>query len=271
MQLKQLSNRDYHADPAIGSTSVRSFLSNPVKFLHDREHGIKLKVNEGIRIGSAVHSMTSNTFNDECVVMPEFNLKSPSDRSKAEMFKMQHREFTCLSTSEYETAQNMFTALTKSPHHRYFTEGTQEEAMFWKDDSTGMDLKVKWDGRGDRVVEELKCLSPLDFPYEKSWARTMYDWGYDVQFALYSHALSLYEKVKIERIKHRVVIVESSPPHLVHCFITPPEWIELGMRRLRRTLHEMKDAFEWGLRVPSLLTPSPIPPPEQWMMKGYYE
>ena len=268
--LKQLSNRDYHADPAIGSTSIRNFLKDPVKFMHNREHGIKVVLGDGASRGTGVHSLLSGTFSEECVISPEFNLRTKDGRKDFAQFEMQYRHHTILTPSEYETVKWMHSALCNSPHYREFANSVQEEAAFFTCPITGMDLKVKWDGRKPMQVKELKCLAPLDYPYEKSWGKRMWDWGYDIQFALYSYAASLLEKCRMQDIEHKTIIVESAPPYLVHCFITSVEWLELGARRKDKALVGMKDALDWGVSVTSTTKPVLLPPPEKWMQREVY-
>jgi exodeoxyribonuclease VIII len=115
-------------------------------------------------------------------------------------------------------------------------EGDVQKVITWEDKATGAPLKLKEDKiLKNGLLANMKVTGDID---PASWARSVLNWSYHAQAALYLDGAWQAEKIDGPMIW---VVVSRDPPCECICYTPDEECLALGHRRNEATIQELVD------------------------------
>ena len=166
-----ISNEDYHADAALGSTGVKSLLKSPLGFwCNSSFNPVKSenKTSAAMKLGTAYHTLIlePEKFNYEIIAGTKTTTKEG-----------------CLAEAEHNQLKAMQEMLnSKSYHSALFKGGYPEVSVFWTDKETGIPCKCRFDYWKPHFVTDLKTMTSID---DKNVRYQVRDFGYQLSAAMY--------------------------------------------------------------------------------------
>lgn len=262
----ELSNEDYHLDPAISSSGIKSFKECAAiyydKFLSpDKEPFDETKFT---RMGSFAHIklLEPHKFYNEYAVSPEFAVTNRGKKNEAlKPMNRNHSDYgafedTCITMekkpilhSEFNNIQAMSQAVKNHPlASRMLMNGQEEMSFFAHDEETGLMLRA----RPDYLVESPShgiCL--IDYKTTSISMRirkqSNHAFGLDrhIQAAHHKRVAELATGGRIDHVIYITQMVER--PHLIKFFRMPPASIERGINERRFYLDNMSECLATGI------------------------
>lgn len=232
-----MSNIVYHADPAIGSTSVKAISVSPANLYFNPFKGSK-----SAHIGSAIHAAI---LEPSVYKRDFFQLEEGLDR-KSKKYKEAAKKYGAefvLVGSEIETVKKMVeSARLNADFVDYLrSPGNSEISMFAKCDITGLPLKCRF----DRLSESYPY--PLDLKScRNATARSFsQDFGklhYHIQAAFYLHVLRL----TTGRVLNQFCFfaLENVAPYRNCMYYIGEESLEQGRKQMFESLEKLAECME---------------------------
>lgn len=223
-----VSNEDYHADPALGSTSLKTLaLRTPAHYKWEKEHPVH---KDAFDIGTAAHSLILEDDMSKLVIVEanDWKLKASqvakADARTAGKIALLPKELAMVkamrdSVMDHPLARNAFTG------HR------AEHSMFWEED--GQMLKCRPDAWKPGLVTDLKTTVDAN-PNE--FGKTAFNLGY---FMSAPHYIDGIKAATGEDVKFAFINVEKTAPYLV----SVTELTDADMRRGRFQLDRAKRIY----------------------------
>lgn len=255
-----VSNRAYHADPALGSTSLKTLATRtPAHYQHEKANP---KTSDAFDLGTVVHSIILE--GDDSVMrvcpFPAWTTKAAKDaRDEARADGK-----IPLLTKDWLQVLNMRDAVMAHPLARAaFTGHKAEESVFWEEGD--LMLKCRPDAWKPGLLVDLKTTVNAD---PREFGKTAYNFGYHQSAAHYQDGV---EALTGERLPFLFVLVEKTAPYLVSVVELDPEALAAGhamnsrAKAIYRTCtqtgvwygYESEDPIElphWGLKEIEELT-----------------
>jgi hypothetical protein len=261
-----LSNEEYHADPAISRSGILKFMESPYKYWAEYlnpERPPKSQTDE-MAFGSAFHKFVLEylDFFQDYVVEPQtqrlpkiVRLKDVGrpafDAYKAEKVKIEFfnqtlmNEFdpagrTVLTQKEMELLGKMHEKINAHSQARDLISNAKiEHSLFWRDKETGLMLKARPDIWHPNMVVDLKtCKSAATRPF----LYAMIDGGYHIQAAMIQEGIYELEGKDISNFLN--LCQEKTYPYSIGIKIIGESFLQRGREIFRETLKEMKLAIE---------------------------
>lgn len=241
-----LSNEDYHADTAIGSTQIRKFLELPALYKHLQENPtIPTKAME---FGTLYHDLLllPEKFHEQYTIAPD-TIKTRAAKAWKELEEQTVWERKKLVMhKDYMTACEMQIAIKSCPLIYHIISNSIRECSFFAiDKKTGLLIK----GRPDIWHEEhkhmfdLKTVGNLDFMFSRKYTRHAYDLGAHIQLAHHQNVLEIATGQKVKAVAH--IIQATVPPYPARIFTFEDEgWLESGDALCREALDDMSRCRE---------------------------
>lgn len=243
-----ISNKEYHADPALGSTSLKTLaLKTPALFDYERTHP---KFSDAFTLGTAAHSLILENDTSGIVVVDADNwLTKAAKEAKAEALAAGKQP---LLTKEMAQVEAMRDSVMRHDDARHAFIGHRAEvSVFWEEG--GQMFKCRPDAWKNGVVVDLKTTVDAN-PDE--FRRTAYKYGY---FMSAAHYIDGIKAVTGETVRFAFVNVEKTPPYLVSFTELTDADLDRGrfqLDRAKRLYSECSNNNNWpgypGLRTVSL-------------------
>ena len=228
-----MSNKDYHAHPALGSTSLKTLATKtPAHWKWDSEHP---RNSDAFDLGTAAHSLILENDTSMFEIVDAANWMTKD--AKAAKAAAHAAGRVPLLTKDFEQVQAMRDAVMAHPlAQAAFTGHVPERSIFWEHES-GTRLKTRPDalhtgGPLGNLIVDLKTTASAD---PREFGRTAATFGYHIQQAHYQAGL---KAAYGEDFDFLFVLVEKQKPHLVSV-------IELNSEDVARGA----DLAERGVRV----------------------
>jgi hypothetical protein len=199
-----VSNRDYHADPALGSTSLKTLATRtPAHYQHEKKHP---KSSAAFDLGTAAHSLILEG-DESGVVVIDVEAKrgkawtEPADAATA-------AGKIALTTKEWAQVTAMRDSVMSHKQAReLFTGHKAEESVFWKEDS--LTLKCRPDAWKPGLLVDLKTTRDAN---PNTFGKTAHEYGYHQSAA---HYIDGVKAATGEELPFHFVLVEKTEPYLV--------------------------------------------------------
>lgn len=241
----QLTNADYHRDPAVSKSHLDEVARSPRHYWHrflnpDRQAP---EPTPAMVLGSAVHTrvLEPHRFAIEYAVAPALDRRTKAGKEAWEQFQADSQDRTVLTAEQDALSKAMADAVHLHPAADLLLgkPGQAEASYFWTDESTGERCKIRPDWHSDcrRLIVDLKT---TDDASPQGFQRSIQKWRYHVQSAWYLRGLGAEQFV--------FIAVEKTPPHLVGVYVATPEMVAAGGRVADRDLArlaECRAADEW--------------------------
>lgn len=232
--IRDLTNKEYHAHPAISSSDVKLVAA---KSLAHWKHKV-YKTSPTFALGSAVHALVLEPHKDLVI-------RGPEDRRGNEWKKKQLAadldDKILLTEGDYDQAQAIAQPILRhAVMVNYLADPSfvAEASFFAHDDQTDLDIKCRPDGylAESGIVFDIKTTqdaSPAGFQ------REITKYGYDLQAAFYLRCL----RQAGQSAAHFVfVAVEKEPPYAVCLHMLTDRYLEAADLRVTETLHRIRNA-----------------------------
>lgn len=238
-----VSNRDYHRDPALGSTSLKTLATKtPAHYIHDKTHP---KFSDAFTLGTAAHSLIleDDTSGIEIVFADNWLTKAAKEAKSAALAAGKQP----LLAKEMTQVQAMQYAVMSHPEaSKLFTGHQAEQSVFW--DENGLMLKCRPDAWKPGHLVDLKTTVNAD---PREFGKTAHNFGYHQSAA---HYIDGVKEATGEELPFKFVLVEKTAPYLVSVVELDWEAINLGRAlndRAKRIYRECTDANRWPGYPPS--------------------
>ena len=212
-----VSNAAYHADPALGSTSLKTLATKtPAHYQWDKAHP---KFSDAFTLGTAAHSVILEGDLSGIVTIDADNwLTKAAKEAKAAALADGRQP---LLKKEMAQVLAMNDAVMAHPQARgLFIGHKAEESVFWKEDA--LTLKCRPDAWKPGQLVDLKTTVNAD---PREFGKTAYNFGYHQSAA---HYIDGVEKVTGERLPFTFVLVEKTAPYLVSVVTLDDEAVTAG-------------------------------------------
>lgn len=235
-----LSNSDYHADPAVGSTGLKRILVSPAHFRYPNP----FNATRAKEIGSAIHCRVLESERWET----DYKVVECDARTSA-LYKAackDHPKERVLTSVEYENVLGMQKGVMRNRHCRELIEapGRYELSLFTTDPITGVPVKVRYDKLTDAGMP---CdLKKTQRAKRDDFSRTIHSYGYHLSAALYMDAWEWQYGEKLDVM--RWIAVEEQSPHAAMRYMPDPDALMIGRAMYREALEiysECLDRDEW--------------------------
>lgn len=232
-----ISNRDYHADEALGSTSLKTLATRtPAHYQHDLMHP---KSSAAFDLGTAAHSLILEQ-DESGIVVIDVDAKrgkvwtDPASAAEAE-------GKIALTSKEWAQVVAMRDAVMAHPFARgLFTGHHAEQSVFWEED--GLMLKCRPDAWQPGALIDLKTARDAN-PNE--FGKTAHEYGYHQSAA---HYIDGVKAATGEELPFHFVLVEKTAPFLVSVVELDVEAINIGRQlndRAKRIYRECAESGTW--------------------------
>jgi len=233
-----ISNRDYHADSALGSTSLKTLATRtPAHYQHDLKHP---KSSAAFDLGTAAHSLILEQ-DESGIVVIDVDAKrgkvwtDPANAAEAE-------GKIALTSKEWAQVVAMRDAVMAHPFARgLFTGHEAEQSVFWEED--GLILKCRPDAW--QLGSELIDLKTARDANPNTFGKTAHEYGYHQSAA---HYIDGVKAATGEDLPFHFVLVEKTAPYLVSVVELDVEAINIGRQlndRAKRIYRECLETNTW--------------------------
>jgi len=232
-----ISNSDYHADPALGSTSLKTLATRtPAHYQHDKTHP---KFSDAFTLGTAAHSLILEGDLSNIVTVDADNwLTKAAKEAKAATLADGRQP---LLKKEMAQILAMNDAVMAHPLARAaFTGHKAEQSVFWEE--YGLALKCRPDAWKPGLLIDLKTTRSAD-PNE--FGKTAHEFGYHQSAA---HYIDGVKAATGEELPFHFVLVEKTEPYLVSVVELDIEAINIGRQlndRAKRIYRECVESNTW--------------------------
>lgn len=244
-----IDNKAYHADPALGSTSLKTLaLRTPAHYKHERNHP---KTSDAFTFGTAVHSLTLEDDTSKFEIIDAANwLTKAAKEAKTEALNNGRLP---LLTKEYAAVVACRDSVMRNPIAREAFTNHRAEASVFHDDN-GFTTKCRPDAWKPGQLVDLKTTVDAN-PNE--FGKTAYKFGY---FMSGPHYIDTVKHVTGEDSKFLFVNVEKEPPYLVSVTELDDVALSYGrdmLDRAKRIYQECEASGEWPGYQPHTTTSLP--------------
>jgi hypothetical protein len=244
---EDLSNDDYHSDPAISRSHLMKMRKTPKHYWYEyiNPNYIKPASQEALIFGSAFHTflLEPKKFEDEYFVMPDLDLRTKAGKEFKKAILEQNPGKIFLSQDQFFKLCHMSNAIVALPEARKLIGGCIEHSLFWQDKETGLMCKVRPDVWFAHMVVDLKSSKDLS---SHSYKMSAYNFGYHIQAAMIQTAFK--EVFGIDMNDFLFLGCEKDEPFSVSVDIMSSEFIDLGHQEFRHYLNllaECKSTNTW--------------------------
>lgn len=247
-----MSNKQYHATPAISASWLKMLDKSPYHLWHhyiskDRQ---QQQPTPAMLLGSLTHTLVLETekLESEYVIVPEGIDKRSKD---GKMFfaeieasgkvPVKQADFDhCLSMAKAMNANPGFIELRRHEHEN-------ERTFFWDDDETGLHCKMRPDtlvhpcsSYPNGVVTDVKTTADAS---PQGFARQFFALGYHIQAA--HNAIGFMKAFGTDEPPMFIFeCVEKDAPHVTQCYRVPVDVMEYGMRVVAELMDTAAGCFE---------------------------
>ena len=232
-----ITNADYHADPALGSTSLKTLATRtPAHYQHDKAHP---KFSDAFTLGTAAHSLILEADESAFTVINAANWMTKAAKEAKEDALLSG--CVPLLLKDYEQVVAMRDSVMAHPFARGLLTGHKaEQSVFWEED--GLMLKCRPDAWQPGALIDLKTARSAD-PNE--FGKTAHEFGYHQSAA---HYIDGVKAATGEELPFHFVLVEKTEPYLVSVVELDVEAINIGRQlndRAKRIYRECVESNTW--------------------------
>jgi hypothetical protein len=227
-----LDEQLYHSHDSLSSTGARKLLESPARFHYAQQHPQAPKA--AFDLGTAAHTKILGVGAGVVAYPDEHLTKSGNVSTKAETVawaeEQRNAGLTPISPDDVAAVDAMAESVLAHPVARALLEqeGEAEASVFATDPETGVEVRARFDYLANVCVDlksSRKEVSPARF------ARTVAEFGYEVQEGFYTDAL---EMVTGERRDMVFIVFETAPPYLVAVHQLDRDFRDMGRVKARR-------------------------------------
>lgn len=250
MSLINMTANEYHAHPALGSSSLKRALITPSHYWCEAlENPARLAQEEGdaLRFGRLAHSLIlegEESFKKDFIMLPEgLDRRTKDGKAIYESIMIAAVGKTVVKADWVNQVRDMRKAIQQHFVWKYLQEGVSEGSHFWKDGD--MDFKVRLDwikstDYGDIIVDYKTTVCAASHAFSRQIAGL----GYHVQAAHYNEGFK--SAFGIEPKAFLFVAQEKKAPYAVGAYMLSPEAIKTGAALRLKAIDIIKEGRKTG-------------------------
>ncbi len=212
------------------------------------------KETPAFRLGHLIHRalLEPQWFDANAAKRPPFRRNTTKGKLAHQAFEIKNRGKEFLTESEWQVCQGIRASVARHATAREYLygKGASELTIVWLDPEYGVLCKSRIDrlvvvGSTTLVVDVKKVGKVASL---RHWQRSITDYGYLEQAAMYLTGLSVLAPVDAEPRRFVWLVCESDPPYLVRLFDAEYDALEYGLQLFRdhlRQYAECKKTGEW--------------------------
>lgn len=230
-----LPNAEYHAHPALGSTSLKTLATKtPAHWKWERENPVHKDVFD---LGTAIHSITLERDESNIVEVDADSWRTKAAREAKEEARAEGK--VPLLTKDLQLARAIDKAIMAHPlASRMFTGHIAERSVFWEED--GLQLKCRPDALNLGLIGDLKSIVTAD---PNTFGKTAADLGY---FMSAAHYIDGMEVATGDRMPFLFILAEKTAPYPPAVVELDDEALEYGRRMNERAKRIYRRCLETG-------------------------
>lgn len=232
-----IKNAAYHADPALGSTSLKTLATKtPAHYQHGLKHP---KTSTAFDLGTAAHSLILEGDESGVVVIDVDSKRGKAWTDPASAAEAEGK--IALTSKEWAQVVGMRdSVMAHDVAGPLLTGHKAEQSVFW--DEGGQTLKCRPDAWQPNVLVDLKTTIDAN-PNE--FGKVAHNLGYHQSAAHYMDGVKVATG---EELPFKFVLVEKAPPYLVSVVELDFEAIDIGRGlndRAKRIYRECMESGNW--------------------------
>ena len=186
-----MTEKEYNAAAGVRRSALWRMHESPEKYKWFLDH--PEPPTPALIFGSAVHKLLLEPvdFEDEYAVAPPVDRRTKAGKETWEQFVAGIGEKTVITQDDFDTMCGMVAKAVSVPFVKNLLQGKHEVPLFWTDEDTGMDCKVRLDILADvdgrMTVADYKTTT--DARTDVFIHRDMQRYGYPLQAFMYTEAV----------------------------------------------------------------------------------
>ena len=236
--MKILTQAEYRAIDALGSTDIKVLLENPYLF----KNGVKKEPTDNLILGSVIHTLIlePQKLESEYIIMPELNLRTNADKAiKAELeAEAKATNKTLVKSEIFNQAEAVSKSFLNSSLSSFLRGEVKAEASFFVE-IDGVKVKARPDLilPQQQIIIDFKTTSQVGGGSADGFAKMAANFSYYIQASLYLE-ITEYKQFYF-------IVLETSEPFMVGCYKLDSEALEFGKSEIRRAIEIYKNLGEY--------------------------
>lgn len=233
---KEQTNKEYHLDPSISASGIKTIFLKSV-FHHLNK---AFKKTPAMVLGSAVHSyfLEPENFKKEFFVMPKLDLRTKIGKQTKVNIELENKGKDLITEEDFSIIKGIEKNYNKNESALYYSKGEVEVSHFIT--YKGIPLKARPDcfNIENNFISDIKTCqdnSPKSFRYD------VYKWGYHLQAVVYSEVMG----IPVENF--RFIAIETKYPYSVQLYSLNEKMIEEGRFGFQKALSDWRLYLETGI------------------------
>ena len=241
-----LTQAEYRAIDALGSTDIKVLLENPYLF----KNGVKKEPTDNLILGSVIHTLIlePQKLDDEYIKMPELNLRTNADKAvKAELeAEAKATNKTLVKSEIFNQAQAVTEAFNKTELRKLLKKGEAEASFFGEIEGVKVKARPDFLIPDQKILIDFKTTSTLGGASADGFAKMVANFSYYIQASLYLE-ITEYKQFYF-------IVLETTEPYMVGCYKLDSEALEFGKSEIRRAIEIYKnlDNYKQALYINNL-------------------
>ena len=254
-----LSNEEYHASSAISRSQLKLMDKSPYHFWYHVLSGenIPARSSESLNIGSAFHTLLlePHLFEKEFAIAPKVDRRTKAGKEAFAEFSASAEGKIILSAEQFSTVSTMVRHVAS---HEIVTtlisDAQYEKSIFWTDEATGLQFRVRPDIWSEKIVVDLKTTKETNI-HKFKWGAL--DYGYYLQAGMiYEACQSLGRPFEA----FAILACEKDVPHVPVVYTLDGDALQYGIDKFQHYKKRLKkciDTNTWeGYGIHALTVPA---------------
>jgi hypothetical protein len=229
--IHDLPAAEYHASPALGSSTVRALLSStPAHALHKLQHA---EQTEAQALGTAVHCavLTPQLYSKEIAIAPECDRRTKDGKETYASFLASVGDRLVITLKQQFVVDEVYRAITLSRTAKALLDRCQQRelSLFHLDKCA---TKGRLDAYSRGIVLDIKTTRDAS---RAGFERSISQYGYGIQAAHYRRVI---EGVGLAFTDFIFIVVETEPPHGVAIYAMEEEVMDLYAPQVEQAIRD---------------------------------
>lgn len=242
-----MTEQEYRQHEGISRSQLWKIRESPEKFKYAMEH--PEEPTPALLFGQMVHKLVlePDTFDEEFIVAPEVDRRTKEGKAAWAQFEEGAAGRQIVKLADFQKAQDMVAALQAVPMIQTLLAGQHEVPLFWTDEQTGEQCKVRLDilhDMGDRLlIVDYKSANDAT---TESFIRSANNYGYDFQAGMYEEGTR--QNYGDRKIDFLFIVQEKDPPYASNILRADERFMQRGFDVFRELLgiyHYCKETGNW--------------------------
>ena len=236
--METLTQQEYRAIEALGSTDIKTLLENPYLF----KNGVKKEPTDNLILGSVIHTLIlePQKLESEYIIMPELNLRTNDGKAQKAEFEAEAKATnkTLVKSEIFNQAEAVSKSFLNSSLSSFLRGEVKAEASFFGE-IDGVKVKARPDLilPQQQIIIDFKTTSQVGGGSADGFAKMAANFSYYIQASLY---------LEITKYKQfYFIVLETTEPFMVGCYKLDSEALEFGKSEIRRAIEIYKNLGEY--------------------------